>query len=112
MVHRAVLRGVSAVEVMVVLATLHVLGVLAVYSVRRYLGYCGSSMAVAHVGAINRGAAAAYERRQALCPSVESVPASGPPEAPYLPRRGEGLDFQTGDREHGWRCLRFSVDGR
>ena len=74
------------------------------------------------VGAIARGATAAYERETVasedplaaishqLCKSATPVPAAGPPKGKKYPSKtAEGQDYQTGDAETGWRCLKFSM---
>ena len=75
------------------------------------------------IGAIARGAAAAYEREVALpedalpdapshklCTSATPVPAKGPPSGTkYQPSATDGEDFESGDAESGWRCLKFAL---
>lgn len=88
------------------------------------LGYLNSSKtseAKNTVGAISRGATAAYERERAtddlddapsheLCKSASPVPADGPPKGKkYQPNTADGQDFESGDAETGWRCLKFSL---
>ncbi len=72
------------------------------------------------VGAIARDATAAFERETAdvnstsntpihrLCTSAVAVPTRVPPFGkPYRPDNTEGHDFETGDNQTGWRCLKF-----
>ena len=76
------------------------------------------------VGAISRGAAAAYERElpieefeegsegpaHRLCKSANPVPADGPPKGTkYQPNTADGEDFEKGDSTTGWRCLKFAM---
>jgi type IV pilus assembly protein PilA len=93
------------------------LAALAIYGVRRYLASAKSSEAKNTIGAIARGARASYERESirgsdgsahVLCKSATPVPTSVASGMKYQPRSGGG-DFDTGDAETGWRCLRFSM---
>lgn len=77
------------------------------------------------LGAIARGALAAYEREtmpqepiaegaeavasHALCKSSTTVPAEVPKASPYKPSGDDGKDFSTGDATTGWKCLKFAV---
>jgi type IV pilus assembly protein PilA len=63
---------------MIVVAIIGVLAALAIYGVRRYVASAKTSEAKNAVGAISRGAAAAFERRRAE-PGVEEAAASGAP---------------------------------
>jgi type IV pilus assembly protein PilA len=122
--------GSSAVIIIVVVIVLIVplLGVvasLAIYGVRRYLAAAKTTEAKNTVGAIARGAAAAYESEtfdingkpvHALCDSTgPNAPGHGPvPSAPpramkYMPSSAPGTDFETGTPQGGWRCLKFTV---
>ncbi len=65
------------------------------------------------VGAISRGATAAYEREQStdprhvLCRSAEPVPAEVPKAQTYEPHE---KDFLRGsDRDTGWKCLKLGL---
>lgn len=101
-----------------------VIASLAIYGVRRYLAAAKTSEARNTVSAIARAAVASYEREimepdkpaHALCDSTgPNAPGHGPvpmvvPSAvKYMPSSSPGTDFETGTREGGWRCLRFSM---
>lgn len=122
--------GSSAVIIIVVVVVLIVplIGVvasLAIYGVRRYLASAKTAEAKNTVGAIARGAAAAYEREtldvtgkpvHALCdstgpnaPGHGPVPGAPPPARKYMPSSAPGTDFETGTPQGGWRCLKFSI---
>jgi len=92
---------------------------LGIYGVRRYLSSAKTSEAKNTIGAISRGATAAYERERigadgqtgthALCKSAIPVPATVPRGRKYQPNTSPGKDFETGDSETGWKCLKFGL---
>jgi hypothetical protein len=97
------------------LNSMGVLPAVAIYGVRRYLASSKASEAKNTVGAIARGAAAAYEREHAsgethqLCKSAAPVPSFVPAAKKYQPKVTEGEDFETGDETTGWKCLKFAM---
>lgn len=93
------------------------LAALAIFGVRRFLVASKTSEAKNTIGAIARGARASYEREpfaegsetasHALCKSAIAVPSFVPAGVKYQP--ATSADFDTGDRDTGWKCLRFSM---
>lgn len=119
-------RGFTLVELMIVVAIIGVLAALAIYGVERYLANSKAAEAKQHVGAMSRGAQAAFERAFAnsdvvnegglssieehtLCGSATPVPGAPPSGTKYQPDTTDGMDFHTGTPTSGWLCLRFSI---
>lgn len=99
------------------LVLLITLGSLAIFGMRRYLAAAKTSEAKSTIGAIARGARASYDRESLgeggeaahrLCKSAVPVPSRVPSGVKYQPA-ASGADFDTGDAETGWKCLRFSI---
>jgi len=90
-------------------AVVGALAAVGVYGVRRYLASAKTSEAKNMVGAIARGATAAYEMKGKLCKSAQPVPATVPAGKKYQPVLVAGADFETGDATTGWKCLRFGL---
>ena len=71
------------------------------------------------VGAMARGAAAAYERERfvgnntqsvhSLCSSAVDVPSKVPRGVKYQPSSASGKDYESGTADAGWRCLKFAM---
>jgi type IV pilus assembly protein PilA len=120
------LRGFTLVEVMIVIAIIGVLAALAVQGVERYLTAAKVTEAIQSVGELSRAATAAFERElmaaQAigegsqsstvshhLCDSATPVPTFVPTGKKYQPNTAADVDFQAGDDNAGWKCLRFQI---
>jgi type IV pilus assembly protein PilA len=116
--------GFTLIELMIVVAIIGILAVLAIFGVRKYLASAKSAEATNSIGAINRGAVAAYEREGApaelaigasqspthqLCTDSSLVPAAAPANVKYTPNPAAGNDYQTGSGTAGWKCVRFEL---
>ncbi len=97
-----------------------ILLVLGIYGTSRYLAAAKTAEAKNSIGAISRAAVAAYESEQLgsdnrlthrLCASARPVPASiaAVKGMKYMPNSLPGTDFNSGDAQTGWQCLKFSM---
>jgi type IV pilus assembly protein PilA len=97
-----------------------VLVTLGIYGTRKYLAAAKTAEAKNSIGAISRAAVAAYESEQLvgdkvvtnrLCQSASAVPASmsSVSAKKYMPSSAPGADFNAGDAQTGWPCLKFSM---
>jgi hypothetical protein len=95
------------------------LAALSIYGVRRYIASAKTAEAKNTIGAISRGAVAAFEREalapdgstavHALCKSAKPVPAQVQRASKHMPSSSPGQDFETGSATEGWRCLKFTM---
>ena len=119
---RSSCAGFTLVEVLLVVAIVGVLAALASFSVDRYVTSAKSVEAVTNVGAIGKAVSATAARLEpvpgqtkpaaGLCGTSNPVPQQVRKirGAKYQPRAAPGADYNSGDGQTGWRCLRFSID--
>jgi type IV pilus assembly protein PilA len=98
---------------------LGVFAALAIYGMRRYLAASKTSEAKNTVGAISRGAEAAYERSLSNEGTGRLCESEGPDAAGHgaVPRRvpagkkyqPSNSDWNVGSARGGWRCLKFAM---
>ncbi len=93
---------------------------LGIYGMRKFIAASKTAEAKNSIGAISRDAVAAYESEQLgadnrlthrLCESARPVPASiaAVKAMKYMPNPAAGTDFNSGDAQTGWQCLKFSM---
>ncbi len=122
-------RGFTLVELMIVVVIIGILASLAIYGVNKYIASSKSAEARLGVGAISKGAVAAYEGEtmagallsvggsvgssRGLCAgttSDASTPATVTNIAGKKYQSGAS-EWNTGSATSGWTCLKFSMTG-
>jgi type IV pilus assembly protein PilA len=121
------MHGCVIALIIVAVLAVPVLGIMAalgIYGTRKYLAAAKTSEAKNTIGAIMRGAVAAYERESGgetlladdakgatythqRCKTARPVPHTVPKGVKYQPSTS---DWATGSADTGWPCLRFSMD--
>jgi hypothetical protein len=98
------------------------LSALGVYGVRQYIRSAKTAEARNTIGAIARAAVTAYEREgfdpknpsapplHRLCTTAPPVPKEVPRAKKYQATSEPGKDFDRGDLDHGWNCLKFRME--
>lgn len=115
-------RAFTLVELMIVVAIIGLLAALAIYGVRRYMTNSKTAEARQALGAISKGALAAFDgevwsNTDPIAAGESSQPSSGNlcPDGGKVPRgdvpTGSKYQSKPSDWDGGWQCLRFSMTG-
>jgi hypothetical protein len=110
------------VEALLVVGIVGILATMATYGVSKYLALAKSAEAIQLLGVIGRAVSISSDRLQAegsqrtsgpplpvLCGDSIAVPNAFTPvrQRAYQPDPSPGMDYNSGDRTTGWKCLGF-----
>jgi type IV pilus assembly protein PilA len=110
-------RGLTLVEVAIVVGVIAIIATLATQQVRSHLAVARSAEAIQSVGAIGRSVMTSYATRAGdkpasgaseLCQNASAVPSSfnAVRRRKYQPGNSPGHDYETA----GWKCIRYAND--
>lgn len=113
-------RAFTLVELMIVVAIVGLLAALAIYGVRKYMANAKTTEARNSLGAIVKGAQAAWngDSLEATVLTIRTETTSVAdrlcPDGPQVPTNvpaGEKYQSSVADWTGGWDCLKFQMDG-
>lgn len=127
---RALVRGFSVVELLIVLMIVGILSTVSLYGLQKYVARSKATEATTALGGIRRGVLAHAEKDRMradvldlgdvsaeeaggpLCGTATDVPTNfaSVRGRKYQPKNGAGSDYETGDAATGWVCLRYRND--
>lgn len=123
------IRGFTLVELMIVVVIIGVLASLAIYGVTKYVTNAKTAEARLSIGAISKGAIAAYDSEtmagtlltvgasvgssRGLCAGTTSDALVPDAIAKVKGRKYQSgaSEWNTGSKSSGWQCLKFSMTG-